>query len=179
MNRTLRTLRLPLALILGSAAGLASAAAADSATRLDLAASAYTETADGALLLNAEPVRLVHRPELVASNCVKVETGFGGYSSARTSLANTCGTAITVSYCIASDEPGAQRCDDIGRREFQSATLAAGGRLALAASTPVGTDVRWVACEAGDDRYSTLTDNGSRGECLVADGPTAVAERAR
>lgn len=176
MNRTLRTLRLPLALIFAGAAGIA---AADTASRLDLAASSYTETPDGALLLNAEAVRLAHDPALVASDCVKVDTGLGLRNSTRTTLANTCATAITVSYCVASEDGGSQRCDDIGRRGFESVTIAAGGRAAVAASTPVGADLHWVACKAGDASYSTLTDNGSRGECLAATGPTAIAERAR
>lgn len=82
---------------------------------------------------------------------------------------------MRLSYCIAADGQGAMRCDRIGRRGFDSVALAAGQRLTIAAAVPVDADIHWVACRAGHDHYSTLIDGGQRGECLIAEGPTAIA----
>lgn len=178
-----RTRHLPLAaLLVTAAAALACSPASLAApldSRLDLAASRYTETPDGALLLSAESVRLAHQPALVASHCVRVDTASGRAAGSRTSLVNTCDQALEVSYCIASDEAGALRCSAIGRRGFASVTIAAHGRSEITAPAPIGADVQWVACKAGVDHYSTLTDDGTRGECLVAAGPTAIAGASR
>lgn len=174
VNRALRT---PLALLLATTATLAGMASAHAGTRLDLAASRYTETADGALLLNAEPVRLSHQPALVASDCIAVEAASGRASGGRTMLVNRCAHAVEVSYCLVADEVRSLRCEDIGRRGFASVAIAAHGRVPVATATPIGADLQWVACQAGDHRYSTLIDNGTRGECLVAEGPTALAGR--
>ncbi|MBA4286191.1 MAG: hypothetical protein C0434_11740 [Xanthomonadaceae bacterium] len=174
LNPTLLRPSLSLLLAASIAAALP-AAHADAA--LNLATSSYTETADGALLLNAEPVRLSHVPTLVASDCIKVESGGLARQRDRTQLVNTCAHAVKLSYCIASDGNGngAMRCDRIGRRGFEAATIAAGKRLTVATTVPVDADIRWVACRAGEHHYSTLIDDGTRGECLVAEGPTAIA----
>ena len=178
-----RTRHLPLAALLVSAtAALACSPAVHAAPldgRLDLAASRYTETPDGALLLSTDSVRLAHQPALVASHCLQVETASGRAAASRTSLVNTCDHALEVSYCIESDEAGALRCSAIGRRGFASVAIAARGRSEITVPAPVGAEVQWVACKSGPDHYSTLTDDGTRGECLVADGPTAIADSTR
>jgi len=158
-----------------AAATLALAPAAHADEGLRLAAGSYTETADGALLLNAEPVRLSHAPALVASSCITVESNHRLRSSSRTQLVNSCTHAVKLSYCIAADDRSAHACSDVGRRGFDSTTIAAGQRLTLANNVPVDADVRWVACQAADNHYSTLIDDGARGECLVGEGPTALA----
>lgn len=172
LNPTL--LRPSLSLLL--AASIAAAVpAADADAVLNLASSAYTETDDGALLLSVEPVRLSHAPALVASDCIKVESSGLARQRERTQLLNTCAHAVRLSYCIASDGNPAMRCDRIGRRGFEAVTIAAGKRLTVATTVPIDADIRWVACRAGDQHYSTLIDDGTRGECLVAEGPTAIA----
>jgi len=179
MTRFLHSLRTPAAVLLVATATLAALPAARADGRLDLAASRYTETADGALLLGDAPVRLAHQPGLVASHCIRVETPGGRQAGGRSSLVNGCDHAVDVSYCIDADEARTLRCDAVGRRGFASVAIAARGRLPVAAPTPAGAELQWVACRAGDDHYSTLTDDGRRGECLVAEGPTAIARSGR
>lgn len=170
-----RSLTVLFAASLVAAAALPVAQAAESKVRLDLASSSYTETADGALVLNAEPVRLAHAPTIVASNCIRLESGKLTRQRDRARFVNDCAEPVTLSYCIAADDVGAMRCDQIGRRGFESIEIAARGRATIAASLPVDADVRWVACQSADNHHSTLIDNGTRGECLVSAGPTAVA----
>lgn len=172
LNPTLLRPSLSLLLAASIAAALP-AAHADAA--LNLAASSYTETADGALLLNAEPVRLSHAPALVANDCIKVESSGAIRQRDRTQLVNACAHAVKLSYCIDSDGKGVRHCEHIGRRDFEAVTLAAGKRLTVATTVPVDADIRWVACRAGDQHYSTLIDDGTRGECLIAEGTTAIA----
>lgn len=171
------TLLRPSLTLLLAAAALAALPAAHADAPLNLAASTYTETPDGALLLNAEPVRLSHAPALVASQCVRIETGGVTRARDRRQFVNDCGHAVTVSYCIAADGAGARRCDDIGHRGFDSVAIPAGGRIAIAAALPIDAEINWVGCRAADNHYSTLIDNGLRGECLVAEGPTAIAKQ--
>ena len=171
LNPTL--LRHTLTTLLLAASATVTAAHADAP--LNLATSAYTETADGALLLNAEPVRLSHAPSIVASNCIRVESGSVTRQRDRTHLVNGCAHAVKLSYCIAADSTGAMRCDRIGRRGFESVAIAAGDRITIAATVPVDADINWVACRSANNHYSTLIEDGSRGECLVAEGPTAIA----
>lgn len=163
------------AVLVATTAGLASLPAAEAADTLRLAAGGYTESADGTLLLNAEPIRLSHAPERVASACVSVDSRVGLRGQHRTMLVNTCGHPITLSYCIVADGHGAARCSDVGDRGFAAIELAAGASAAVAASAPIGAELNWVACKSGSDGLSTLIANGTRGECLVSDGPTAIA----
>ena len=164
-------------LLLAAVTTIAAMPAAQADGPLNLAASSYTETADGALLLNAEPVRLSHAPSIVASDCVRVESGHVTRQRDRTQLVNGCAHAVTVSYCIDADSSGAMRCDRIGRRGFESVAIVAGGRLTVPATVPVDADILWVACRAAEHHYSTLINDGRRGECLIAEGPTAIAAK--
>lgn len=171
---SLTPLSRPLALLITATACLAAIPAAQADATL-LAASNYTETADGSLLLKSEPVRLSHDDSAVASNCISVRGNGGMRQRDMAMLVNHCAYAVKVSYCIDAEQSTAKRCDAIGRRGFESVEIAAGSRLALNGFAPVDADISWVACKASDSTYSTLINKGTRGECLVEQGPTTIA----
>ncbi len=168
------TTRTSLTLLLSAVACFAAVPVAQADATL-LARSNYTETADGSLLLKTAPVRLSHEAAAVASDCISVTSGASLHQRDTAMLVNRCNYAVKLSYCIDAEDGGARRCEAIGRRGFESVQIAAGSRLALNHGAPVDAEINWVACKAGDSTYSTLINNGTRGECLVEQGPTTIA----
>jgi len=170
-------LRKSLLLSIAATASLATIPTVQAADLQRLAAGDYTESADGKLLLNAEPIRLSHAPERVASACVTVDSRVGLRGQHHTKLVNTCDYSVKVSYCIATEGQGAARCNTVGHRGFKALEIAAGGHATVTESAPIGAELNWVACKVDRDSVSTLIDNGTRGECLVSEGPTAIATK--
>lgn len=175
---SLTLLSRPLALLITASACLAAIPVAQADARSDmtlLATSNYTETADGSLLLKSEPVRLSHDASAVASNCISLRGNADMRQPDVTALVNHCAYAVKVSYCIDAEQGAAKRCDAIGRRGFESVEIAADSHYTLNGVAPVDADISWVACKASDSTFSTLINKGTRGECLVEQGPTTIA----
>ena len=61
----------------------------------------------------------------------------------------------------------ARACESLGKRDLQTTQVAAGETLALAHQAAADKQVNWVACRVDADAVSSLTERGSRGECLT------------
>lgn len=174
MTARTRSLLRPLNLLLTAAAALAAMPAAH-ADNIQLASSDYSETSEGALVLRHEPRRLTHQASEVASDCISLKADASLHQRSNAMLVNHCAHAVKVSYCIDAEDGGARRCAAIGHRGFDAVAIAAGAQLALSGAMPVDAGINWVACKAGEATYSTLINNGTRGECLVEQLPSTLA----
>lgn len=140
------------------------------------------EQPDGSLIalqqtakqLRAVPLR--HQDDAVASDCITLERR-GGPTNQRTSvLRNRCAHTVAVSYCIEELSGSARACESLGKRDLQTAQVAAGETLALAHQAAADKQVNWIACRVDADAVSSLTERGSRGECLTPVNEPLVAD---
>lgn len=131
------------------------------------------EQSDGSLIvlhptakqLRAVPLR--HQDDAVASHCITLERR-GSLTHQRTSvLRNRCAHTVAVSYCIEEVSGSTRACEGLGKRDLQTAQVAAGEALTLAHQAAADKQVNWVACRVDADAVSSLTERGSRGECLT------------
>lgn len=176
MNARTRSLLRPLNLLLVAAiAAMPAVHAGSPADNIQLASADYRETSEGALVLRHEPRRLSHQASEVASDCVSLKADTSLHQRGSAMLINHCAHAVTVSYCVDAEDGGARRCAAIGHRGFEAVAIAAGAQLALSGAMPVDAGINWVACKAGEATYSTLINNGTRGECLVEQLPATLA----
>ncbi len=173
-NSHLKNARLA-ALIL-ALGGLAGGALADPAEVSETTAAG--DPPGAAMLASAaSPLRLAHRPLLVASDCVKLEQRRSGLHETVPVLANRCDYPVTVAYCV--DDAGAKAiaCQAAGQRRFEVHHIQAGAQLGIdaASSALFDSEVDWVACRGNAGVISALHQVGgeTRGECLGPDSKLA------
>lgn len=122
--------------------------------------------------------RYTHQAKLVASNCLSLESRRVGIRTIVPQLVNTCAYATSFSYCIDGADADTSTCDTVGHRKAESYRVEPRARFAIRDDEAV-TDayVDWVACraDANTNAISTLIADGTRGECLGADGNVQTA----
>ena len=122
-----------------------------------------TELADGTLVgyrtnpAAVKQVRYAHQPSLVA-------VAANGNMPA---LINGCAYPVAVSYCSDGSQTSAGACAAVGHRKMESHRIEPGAALRIENLASSAEEMYWVACRNSDAGViSTLTRNGTRGECL-------------
>lgn len=155
----------------GLTAGFTGAASAASAEKAD--AARLTEMADGTLLVYradtviVTPVRYAHQPDLVASNCLNLESRWVSAASRMPALVNRCSYPVTVSYCSDGSHGSNGACAAVGHRKLEAHRIEPGVAMRLDQISATAEEVFWVACRSTRAGVmSTLIENGTLGECL-------------
>jgi len=140
------------------------------------------EQSDGTLIAfqptvkQLRAVTLRHQDDAVASDCITLERRGGPTQQRASVLRNRCADTVAVSYCIEEMSGSARACENLGKRDLQTAQVAAGETLALAHQAAAEKQVNWVACRVDADVVSSLTERGTRGECLTPVTEPLVAD---
>lgn len=132
-----------------------------------------TELADGTLVgyrtnpAAVKQVRYAHQPSLVASDCLSLGTRRVAANGNMPALINGCSFPVAVSYCSDGSRTSAGACAAVGHRKMESHRIEPGAALRIENLASSAEEMYWVACRNSDAGViSTLTRNGTRGECL-------------